>query len=427
MTGTELPSPLTGKKILLGICGGIAAYKTPMLVRLLKKQGAEVRIVMTDAAARFVTELTLSTLSGEPVSKEVLPETGANDSDWTRHISLGEWADAYVVAPVTANTIARLATGICDDMLSTCFITLRPNRPKILFPAMDGQMFSSASVQRNLAWLSENGCRIIEPESGDLASGQCGTGRMPEPEIIAEIIAEALADARQKSRLAGKSVVVTAGPTREKIDGVRFISNYSSGKMGFAVAQAAASRGASVTLISGPVTLQTPPDVDRQDVESAEEMNREVDKRSGECDVFIGVAAVADYRPETATQGKIRKTDATMELTLVRNPDIIGEFARRKKNGQLAVGFSLEPTEELHHAEEKLRRKGLDLIACNTFDGETRGFDVDTNVLTLIGKRSEPRRLPLLDKREAAERLLDAVEELMDEQQPEDHGTGLTV
>lgn len=414
MTEKEAPSILAGKKILLGICGGIAAYKMPMLIRLLKKQGADVRVVVTEAATSFVTELTLSTVSQAPVFKEVIPRTADEETDWTRHISLGEWADAYVIAPATANTIARLAAGICDDMLTTCFITLRPNRPKILFPAMDGEMYASASVQRNLDWLSRNSCLVVTPESGDLASGQCGTGRMPEPEVIAATIEQAIEQESGNSLLKGKSVVVTAGPTREKIDGVRFISNYSSGKMGFAIAGAAASRGASVTLIAGPVHLETPQGVvTRRDVESAEEMRREAAIAGDGCDIFIGAAAVADYRPEKTAQGKIRKTNGNMELTLVRNPDIIEEFAGRKQPHQLAIGFSLEPTEELQHAEEKLRRKNLDLIACNTFDGMTTGFDVDTNRLTLINRRAEVVRLPLLGKPEAAQRLLDAVEALM--------------
>ncbi|ASQ89820.1 bifunctional phosphopantothenoylcysteine decarboxylase/phosphopantothenate--cysteine ligase CoaBC [Prosthecochloris sp. GSB1] len=414
MAEKETPSVLAGKNILLGICGGIAAYKMPMLIRLLKKQGADVRVVVTGAATRFVTELTLSTLSQAPVFKEVFPRTAEAETDWTRHISLGEWADAYVIAPATANTIARLAAGICDDMLTTCFITLRPKKPKILFPAMDGGMYSSASVQKNLAWLSGNGCLVVEPESGDLASGQCGTGRMPEPDVIAATIEQAIEKEAGNSLLRGKSIVVTAGPTREKIDGVRFISNYSSGKMGFAIAGAAASRGASVTLISGPVHLETPRGVvTRRNVESAEEMQREAALAGTGCDIFIGAAAVADYRPEKTAEGKIRKTNGNMALTLVRTPDIIEEFARRKQPHQLAIGFSLEPTEELRNAEEKLRRKNLDLIACNTFDGTTTGFDVDTNRLTLINRRAETVRLPLLDKQEAAEHLLDAVEELM--------------
>ncbi len=404
---------LKGKHILLGICGGIAAYKIPMLIRLLKKQEACVRVVVTEAATRFVTELTLSTLSQEPVCKNIFPDSFSTEDDWTRHISMGEWADAYVIAPATANTIAKLAAGICDNMLSASFITLRPNKPKLIFPAMDGEMFASASVQRNLSWLSQNGCVIINPESGDLASGQCGTGRMPEPETIVEMIAGAVGGKSRNSKLYGKSVVVTAGPTREKIDDVRFISNYSSGKMGFALASAAAARGAWVTLITGPASLPTPDGVNRLDVESAEEMNHEVKARYATCDIFIGAAAIADYRPGKPVEGKIKKSNETMELSLVKNPDILAGFSEQKKPHQLAVGFSLETAGNLQNAREKLEQKKLDLIAYNTFDGKTSGFEVDTNILTLIDKNLALRELPLLSKRAAAERTLDIIEELI--------------
>lgn len=404
---------LKGKNILLGICGGIAAYKIPLLIRLLKTQGANVRAVVTEAATMFVTELTLSTLSQEPVCKDIFPDLFSAKDDWTRHITMGEWADAYVIAPATANTIAKLTAGMCDDMLSASFITLRPNKPKLIFPAMDGEMFSSPSVQRNLSWLSQNGCTVVNPESGDLASGQCGTGRMPEPETIAKMIAAAVASNQQDSKLHGKSVVITAGPTREKIDDVRFISNYSSGKMGFALATSAAARGAQVTLVSGPVHLQTPHGVNRLDVESTAEMNREVKKRHTSCDIFIGAAAVADYRPAKAASGKIRKKHETMGISFVKNPDILAGFSKQKKPHQLAIGFSLETAGNLRNAKEKLEQKKLDLVAYNTFDGKTSGFEVDTNILTLIDKNLEIRELPLLSKQEAAEKMLDAIEELI--------------
>ena len=404
---------LKGKNILLGICGGIAAYKIPLLIRLLKKQDANVRVVVTEAATRFVTELTLSALSQEPVCKNMFPDAFSAKNDWTRHISMGEWADVYVIAPATANTIAKLTAGMCDDMLSTSFITLRPNKPKLIFPAMDGEMFSSPSVQRNLSWLSQNGCTVVNPESGDLASGQCGTGRMPEPETIATMIADAFATSQHDSKLHGKSIVITAGPTREKIDDVRFISNYSSGKMGFALAAAAAARGARVTLISGPVHLQTPYGVNRLDVESTEEMNREVKERHVSCDIFIGAAAVADYRPANAASGKIRKKHETMDISLVKNPDILASFSEQKKVHQLAIGFSLETEGNLRNAREKLEKKQLDLVAYNTFDGKTSGFEVDTNILTLIDKDFNVHELPLLSKQEAAEKMFDVIEELI--------------
>ncbi len=404
---------LNGKNILLGICGGIAAYKMPMVIRLLKKEGAHVRVVMTSSATRFVTELTLATVSQEPVNRDIFPESYDTAHDWTRHISLGEWADMMIISPATANTIAKITAGLCDDLLSTCFITLRPDRPKLIFPAMDGEMYRSDSVQRNLAWLKSNGCRVVEPESGSLASGQCGTGRMPEPETILKSIIESLGEKRQSSRLQDKNIIVTAGPTREKIDGVRFLSNYSSGKMGFAIACAAARRGANVTLITGPVSLPAPEGVDRIDIETACDMQREVQRIASRCDIFIGAAAVADYRPAETVTGKIKKTSETIALSLIRNPDILAGFSAEKKPHQLSVGFSLETENGLGYAAEKLRAKNLDLIAYNTYDGKTSGFEVDTNALTLIDRQGTITELPLLTKRDAAIRLLDAIEALL--------------
>lgn len=404
---------LKNKNILLGVCAGIAAYKIPTLVRLLKKQGANVRVLVTQAATKFVTELTLSTLSQEPVYTDIFPDRLSTEADWTKHISMGEWADMYVVAPATANTIAKLSAGISDDMLSASFITLRPNKPKLIFPAMDGEMFTSASVQRNLAWLSENGCTVINPESGELASGQCGTGRMPEPEAIVKIIETTLETTFHPSNLKKKSIVITAGPTREKIDDVRFISNYSSGKMGFALATSAVRRGAKVTLVTGPVHLPTPEGVDRLDVESTEEMDLAVKEHYQSCDIFIGAAAVADYRPVNHVTGKLKKNSETMAIDLVRNPDVLAGFSKQKKKHQIAVGFSLETAGNLDNAKEKLEQKQLDLVAYNTFDGKTSGFEVDTNILTLIDKHMNFYELPLLGKHEAAERMLDIVEGLI--------------
>lgn len=404
---------LKNKNILLGICAGIAAYKIPALIRLLKKQGANVRVLATQAATRFVTELTLSTLSQEPVYTDIFPDSFSTEEDWTKHISMGEWADMYVIAPATANTIAKLSAGICDDMLSASFITLRPNKPKLIFPAMDGEMFTSASVQRNLAWLSRNGCTVINPESGELASGQCGTGRMPEPEVIVKIIETTVEATPRLSKLQEKSIVITAGPTREKIDDVRFISNYSSGKMGFALATSAAKRGAKVTLVTGPVHLPTPEGVDRLDIESTEEMDLAVKEHYQSCDIFIGAAAVADYRPANYVTGKLKKNSKTMEINLVRNPDVLAGFSKQKKKHQIAIGFSLETAGNLDNAKEKLEQKQLDLVAYNTFDGKTSGFEVDTNILTLIDKHMNVYELPLLGKHEAAERMLDIVEELI--------------
>lgn len=405
---------MKGKKIILGICGGIAAYKTPQLVRLLKKEGAEVRVVLTRSASHFVSALALATVAGEAVCGEMFSSANDPNADFTRHISLGEWADALVVAPATANTLARLAAGLCDDLLSACFITLRPGKPVLLFPAMDGQMYRSASVQRNMATLVAGGCIVIEPESGDLASGQRGTGRMPEPEAIAEHLGRILEQARQDSLLRNRQIVITAGPTREKIDGVRFISNYSSGKMGFALAEAALERGATVTIISGPVNLETPAGAERLDVETASEMYETTKRFYRSCSVFIGAAAVADYRPETTYEGKLKKHHSEIQLKLVRNPDILAKFAAQKQSDQLAVGFALETADGIENAYKKLEEKDLDLVAFNTFDCKSSGFEVETNKLILIDRNRRETDLPLMQKKEAARLLFDHIERLMD-------------
>ena len=403
---------LTGRNILLGISGGIAAYKTPNLVRLLKKSGAEVQVLATASALKFVSELSLSTVSRRPVLTDIFSADAGHESERTMHITLGEWADALVIAPATANTLAKLSAGMCDDMLSLCFLTLRPGKPVLVAPAMDGHMYDSPSVQRNLATLAAQGCQMMEPESGSLASGQCGLGRMPEPETIFEALA-AMLDAEPDSSLKGRNVLVTAGPTREKIDDVRFLSNYSSGKMGFAIAADAARRGAKVRLVTGPVKLPTPPGVDRFDVESAEQMLAAARPHFADCDLFIGAAAVADYRPEAPVEGKIKKNAAEMEIRLVRNPDILATFASGRKPGQIAVGFALETAGGIDYARKKLADKQLDLVAFNVYDGRTSGFEVDTNALTLLGRDGAVTELPLLGKDAAAAKLLDAVEPLL--------------
>ena len=403
---------LRGKNIIIGISGGIAAYKTPQLVRLLKKQGAHVRVVLTEGGTHFVSELALATVSEERVYRSIFPPADTSGTDYTRHISLGEWADAFVIAPATANTLARLSSGLCDDMLTALFITLRPGKPVVIFPAMDGQMFLSPSVQRNIRILSSQGCRLITPDSGELASGLSGVGRMPEPESIVLSLEKAVHSIANSSQLYGKSVVVTAGPTREKIDGVRFISNYSSGKMGFAIARSAAERGALVTLITGPVHLETPSGVKRFDVETAMEMHDVAENFFKSCSIFIGAAAVSDYRPAEPFEGKMKKEHPEIELTLIKNPDILAEFGMQKAPGQLAVGFALETHAGLDNARKKLNAKNLDLIAFNFFDRKTSGFEVDTNILTLIDKEGVTTELPQLTKDQAAGRLLDCLEQL---------------
>ncbi len=398
----RITSSLQGKRIVLGISGGIAAYKMPLLVRLLKKAGAEVQVVLTPNAKAFVTPTVLEALSQREVLCEIFPEHGEK-TDWTAHIHLGEWADALVVAPATAHTLAKLANGFSDDMLSVIFLALRPDKPRLIFPSMDGEMFSSPAVQRNLAQLSRDGCLIIEPEVGELASGLVGKGRLPEPETIFQHIEQTF---RSRRWLEGKCVVVTAGATREHIDPVRFISNFSTGKMGFALAEAAASYGAQTILITGKTHLPTPPKVTRIDTESAIDMFKACQAYFECCDVFIAAAAVADYRPEQVQTQKMKKDSDTLTLKLVKNPDILLEFGRQKRPHQIAIGFALETDHALEHAKQKLVEKNLDWIALNCAGEAGAGFEVDTNILTLISRHGEQHELPLMTKQDAARALL---------------------
>lgn len=400
---TTSPS-LQGKRILLGISGGIAAYKTPLLVRLLKKAGVETQVALTPSAKEFVTLTALEALSQRKVLCEIFPKNQAK-TDWTEHIHLGEWADALVIAPATANTLAKLANGFSDDMLSALFLALRPEKPRLIFPSMDGEMYDAPAVQRNLDVLRRDGCVVIEPEYGELASGLIGKGRLPEPETILAHIANALS-AQEPLWLKGKRVVVTAGATRERIDPVRFISNFSTGKMGFALAEVAAAWGAETILISGKTHLATPPAVKRIDVESAEEMFAACKTQFEQCDVFIAAAAVADYRPERAETQKLKKESERLTLTLVKNPDILSEFGRQKRAHQVAIGFALETENAVEHAKQKLAKKNLDWIALNCPNEKDSGFEVETNRLTLLSRSGEMRELPLMSKCDAAKALL---------------------
>ncbi|MCS7211251.1 MAG: bifunctional phosphopantothenoylcysteine decarboxylase/phosphopantothenate--cysteine ligase CoaBC [Chloroherpetonaceae bacterium] len=404
MSHHDTLNALHGKHILLGISGGIAAYKLPLLVRLLKKAGADVQVVLTQRAKEFVTPAVLETLSQRKVLCDIFPTHDAKQ-DWTEHIRLGEWADMFVVAPATAHTLAKLAHGLSDDMLSVLFLALRPERPRLIFPSMDGEMLSAPAVQRNLALLRQDGCIIIEPEYGELASGLIGKGRLPEPETLFKHITEVFATSASKW-LAGKCIVVTAGATRERLDPVRFISNFSTGKMGFALAEAAAEWGAKTILITGKTPLPTPPNVERIDVESAEEMLAAAHAYFERCDVFIAAAAVADYRPEHIAPQKLKKDSDRLVLTLVKNPDILLEFGQQKRAHQIAIGFALETSHALENARAKLEKKNLDWIALNCANDPNAGFEVDTNRLTLLSRTGEQHALPLMSKKEAARALL---------------------
>jgi len=366
------------KRIVLGVTGGIAAYKSADLVRRLREAGADVRVVMTRGAQAFVTPLTFQAVSGHAVHTEFLDESAEAGMG---HIELARWADQVLVAPATADFMARLAHGLADDLLST--VCLATTAPLVLAPAMNQQMWANAATQRNCSLLQERGVRMIGPESGSQACGEVGPGRMTEP---ADLVAAVLGDGG--GVLAGRHVVVTAGPTYEDIDPVRFIGNRSSGRMGFAVAAAAAEAGARVSLVSGPVQLETPPGVERSNVRSAIEMRESAVKLAHGADVFFSVAAVADYRPESAAPQKIKKTGSEQTLQLVRNPDIVAEVAALSDR-PFTVGFAAETENLRAHALEKLSGKGLDMIAANRVGREGSGFESENNEILLFSADRE--------------------------------------
>ncbi|MDG6237640.1 bifunctional phosphopantothenoylcysteine decarboxylase/phosphopantothenate--cysteine ligase CoaBC [Glaesserella parasuis] len=389
---------LKDKKILIGITGGIAAYKTIELIRLLKTAGAEVRVAMTPAAEAFVTPLTLQAISGNAVSTSLLDPQAELAMG---HIELAKWADLVVIAPATADFIARLRIGMGNDLLST--ICLATASPILLAPAMNQQMYKRSIVQENLQSLTEQGVSIIGPNAGFQACGDIGKGRMSEPSEIFQAIEDHFT---QSQDLADLSVVITAGPTREAIDPVRYISNHSSGKMGFAIAEAFAKRGAKVTLIAGPVNLATPKNVSRIDVISAQQMSEQAVNLAQKNTIFIGCAAVADYRVEQVAEQKIKKTGDNDELTLklVKNPDIIATVAHLTQNRPFVVGFAAETQNVADYAKDKLQRKNLDLICANDVSGG-QVFGQDQNSLQLFWQNGE-KILPLADKGKLAEGLV---------------------
>src|SRR5690554_2449735 len=371
-------SRTSGTKVLLGISAGIAAYKSAMLARLLKQAGCEVRVVMTEGAQAFITPLTLQALTGEPVRTSLLdPEAEAGMG----HIELARWADTILIAPATADLMARLAAGMADDLLTT--LCLASQSRKVIAPAMNQAMWAHPATQRNAARLAEDGWRLLGPASGDQACGDVGPGRMLEPE---EILA-ALLEPPKAPEAAGLAVTITAGPTREPLDPVRYLSNHSSGKMGYALAEAAAALGARVTLISGPVSLPCPAGVARIEVETALEMHEAAQRLAPESDLFIGCAAVADYRAESAAEHKIKKVEGEegLVLRLVKNPDIIaGVAALPAESRPLVVGFAAETRDVERYARDKLARKGLDMIVANDVSREGLGFGSDHNAALLL-------------------------------------------
>lgn len=399
-------SSLKGKHIVLGVTGGIAAYKSVALLRLLTKAGAEVQVVMTPAAKEFVAPVTFASLSQKPVVSEFFT---ANTGEWHSHVDLGRWADAMVVAPATASTIGKMANGIADNMLVTTYLSAK--EPVWVAPAMDLDMMRHPSTVANIERLRSFGNHIIEPGSGALASGLSGKGRMAEPEEIVATLESHFATA---GSMTGKTVMITAGPTREKLDPVRFISNYSSGKMGYALAEEAARRGARVILVSGPVDLEARNQlIEVRCVESAEEMLAEARKAFAGSDIAIMCAAVADYRPAAVSPSKLKRGDSpAMTLELVRNPDIAATLGSEKRPGQTLVGFALETDDAIAHGADKLRRKNLDMIVVNSLADKGAGFGTDTNLVTIITADGRRTAGSLKPKSAVAADIIDSIETL---------------
>ncbi len=393
---------LKGKHIVLGISGGIAAYKSAYLLRLFVKAGAEVQVVITPNGKEFITPVTLSALSGKPVVSEFFT---ANTGEWHSHVDLGIWADAMIIAPATASTIAKMATGVADNMLITTYLSAKEK--VFVAPAMDLDMWNHPATQRNIATLKRDGVAIVEPESGELASGLIGKGRMEEPEGIFKAVERYFAKSQS---LKGKKILITAGPTHEKIDPVRFIGNYSSGKMGFSLAEECAERGAEVILITGPVELETSaPGIRRIDVTSAAQMYQAALDAFEDCDAAILCAAVADYAPLAYSDSKIKREKIDeVQITLKRNPDIAASLGERKEHKTL-VGFALESDNEFTNAQSKLVRKNLDFIVLNSLKDKHACFGSNTNKITIFGADGSQFDFPLKDKREVAKDIIDTV------------------
>lgn len=393
---------LQGKHIVLGITGSIAAYKACLLIRLLVKEGAEVQVVITPSGKEFITPLTLSTLTRKPVISEFFSQ---RDGTWNSHVDLGLWADLMVIAPATASTIGKMAHGIADNMLITTYLSMKA--PVMVAPAMDLDMYAHPATQHNIDILRSYGNIIVEPGSGELASQLVGKGRMEEPENILLHICDALNP--HANRLRGKKVLITAGPTYEKIDPVRFIGNYSSGKMGYAIAETCASEGAEVTLVSGPTSLQPHhASIRCIRVESAQEMYEATTAQFADADITILSAAVADFTPEEVAGKKIKREKGAQTLTLQPTHDIAAELGRRKQEGQLLVGFALETHDEEANARHKLEKKNLDLIVLNSLQDAGAGFMHDTNKVTLLTAQSA-QSFPLKSKEAVAKDIIDKI------------------
>jgi phosphopantothenoylcysteine decarboxylase/phosphopantothenate--cysteine ligase len=386
---------LTKTNILLGVTGGIAAYKIANLIRLFKKAGANVQVIMTPNSKQFITPLTLSTLSERPVFSDF---SDVNTGEWNSHVELGAWADLFIIAPATANSISKMANGLCDNLLLATYLSAKC--PVIVAPAMDLDMYKHVTTERNLKKLMGNGNKVIEPQTGELASGLVGKGRMEEPEEIFSYVTNYL---KAGLLLSEKKIVITAGPTYEQIDPVRFIGNYSSGKMGFELAKKANELGADVTLITGPTQIKTSnSSVKRIDVKSAKDMYNEVKNNYKNADVVIMAAAVADYTVFKTEKNKIKKSENNLEIKLKATKDILNSIGKSKPKNQILVGFALETKDEQKNAKDKLIRKNLDFIVLNSLNDKGAGFNHDTNKITIIDKNNKVEEYELKSKSEVA-------------------------
>ncbi len=393
---------LKGKKIVIGITGSIAAYKIPLLIRLLIKEGAEIKVIMTPIARDFVTPLTLATLSSHPVMVEPFhPENGS----WNNHVELGQWADLMLFAPVTANSLGKMANGIADNFVITAYLSAKC--PVFIAPAMDMDMYLHPSTQKNITQLRSYGNTIIEPQVGELASGLSGPGRLEEPEIILHLIESHF---KQNKSLGKKKILITAGPTYEKIDPVRFIGNYSSGRMGFALAEEAASRGGEVLLITGPTNLSVyHPSITRINVESADEMHQACLGESKSADIIMMAAAVADFKVKEPQSQKIKKKNKPLHLDLLPTPDILNQLGQQKRKHQIIVGFALETNNEIQNARKKLKTKNLDFIVLNAANVKGEGFNCPTNRITIIDKKGNVIHGVLKSKKNVASDIFDVI------------------
>jgi len=394
---------LKGKNILLGVTGGIAAYKAAILIRALVKEGAQVKVVMTKLAKEFITPLTLATLSKNPILVDFFdPENG----EWNSHVDIGLWADLYVIAPATANSMGKMAHAIADNLLLTTYLSARC--PVMLAPTMDLDMYQHPANLKNIEILKSYGNIIVEPDSGELASGLVGKGRMAEPEVITERVIEFFSS---KKKLKSRKILVTAGPTFEPIDPVRFIGNYSSGKMGYAIAEELALQGAEVILISGPTHLKSDhPSISTINIHTAQEMYNESVKHFPDCNAAIMCAAVADFKPDKKQNKKVKRGKEDLQINLTPNKDIAAELGKMKSNNQLLVGFALETDDELTNAKRKIQNKNLDFIVLNSLQEKGAGFSVDTNKISIIDKHEKITNFDVKLKKEVA---VDIVKELI--------------